>query len=132
MVETEGRVRSLLRGMVQAEDGFPGCAPSARGLGVRSGRDIPVGVLGKVRPESGGMSVAPDDPRRLPPHRRPPSLGGWGRDPVFELSAGSLGESLSWRPESGSHGVVEPAFVMFLDELQEVLCDSRLRWSVLA
>lgn len=101
--------------------------PTARTLGVRPGDDIPV-VAGKVRSGTGGMSVAPDTPMHLPDHRRPPHLGGSGKDPIWEISVDSLGPDLVFRQDKLNHGMVEPAREMTIDELQWALAALAPRW----
>src|SRR5947209_19528862 len=92
----------VFRSMRDADDGLPETEPAARCLGVRPGvgfgTDIPVDSQGYVYPETGGLSVAPTDPIHLPTHRRPPELGGTGKDPVWRLSIQTLDESLRYRP----------------------------------
>ena len=101
-----------------ADRSRPRCGPDARSLGARVPRDIEPDDRGDVHPETGGMSVSPDDPRNLPQHRRPPSLGGPGKDPVFVvfvIADVDVGASLVFRPDArnpGRHGFVEPAAIV--------------------
>jgi hypothetical protein len=121
---------TLYRAMIKDSDGKPLVVPTARGLGVRPVIDIPVDDEGRVEPESGGMSVARDDPAYLPPHRRPPSHGGTGSDPVWEIDEEELGEALVCRldvPPEG-HGLVEPLLVMTLDDYELALAETRDGW----
>lgn len=118
----------IYRGMRAGPDGLPTCGASARSLGVRVPKDIRPDPSGMVAPRTGGMSVAPHDPRKLPPHRRPPTLEGTGEDPVFEVDPTALGGRLSFRQDSPSHGLVEPAEIMPVDHLQGALCDTRRSW----
>ena len=87
----------LYRGMREA-DGLPVTGPTARTLGARPGVDVPVGPDGMVHPGTGGVSVSPDSPLNLPPHRRPPEFGGTGRDPVWRLDERDLPDGLSYPP----------------------------------
>jgi len=87
-------VQTIYRAMRKETDGLPALGESSSTLGARAQVDIPVEASGRVRPETGGMSVAPDDPRRLPKPRRPFSLGGTGRHPVFALPVAA--QSPSW------------------------------------
>jgi len=78
------------------------------------------------------MSVAPNSPLNLPQHRRPVSLGGTGRDPVFHLDAQTLPENLTYRSDPrapSQHGFVEPAGPTALDTLQRNLCQTADLWN---
>jgi hypothetical protein len=81
-------------------------------------------------PGQGGMSVAPNDPADLPRHRRPASLGGIGRDPVWYIEADDLGPDLVFRQDRPSHGLIEPKRAMTLDEFQAALARSRQFWKL--
>jgi hypothetical protein len=73
----------LFRGMKEHANGLPELGESSRCLGVRPGLDVPATELDDlVWPGEGGLSVSPDDPHGLPNFRRPPVLGGTGKDPV--------------------------------------------------
>jgi hypothetical protein len=104
--------------------------PTARTLGVRPQVDIPV-VAGQVRPNTGGMSVAPDDPVNLHPLRRPPAFGGSGKDPVWYIAVAALGVDLQFRQDSGTHGLIEPARAMSLHDLQKALDATKPYWKKL-
>lgn len=124
-------VYRLYRSMKVAGDGLPELGRSARQLGVRPQIDISVDEDGVVVGGAGGMSVAPDSPFRLPPHRRPSELGGTGKDPVWELDASSLGELLSYREDPllpGEHGFVEPGSPMGLERYEAALGATREVW----
>jgi len=110
--------------------GGPMVGPTARSLGVRPSVDIPV-VVGLVYPDTGGLSVAPDRPENLHPLRRPPILGGSGKDPVWWIGTDHLGDNLRFRQDSPTHGVVEPARAMALDEFQKALEHTKPAWGKL-
>jgi hypothetical protein len=110
--------------------GGPIIGPSARTLGVRPNVDILV-IAGQVRPKTGGLSVAPDRPENLHPLRRPRALGGSGKDPVWYIAVASLGNDLVFRQDSGTHGLIEPARTMLIDELQKALAATKLNWKKL-
>jgi hypothetical protein len=104
--------------------------PSARTLGVRPNLDIPV-LAGQVWPASGGMSVAPDFPGNLYPLRRPPALGGTGKDPVWYIATTNLGGTLQFRQDSATHGLIEPAQTMSIGDLQKALEATKPYWKKL-
>jgi hypothetical protein len=110
--------------------GAPMVGPSARMLGVRPNIDIPV-TAGQVQPNTGGLSVAPDRPDNLHPLRRPPGYGGTGKDPVWWIDSAALGNDLQFRSDSATHGLIEPARAMSIDEFQSALEASKLDWKKL-
>jgi hypothetical protein len=121
----------LFRAMIEAADGRPLTAQTARGLGLREG-EIPVDDDGLVRSGDGGLSVAYDNPRNLPPHRRPPEHGGTGSDPCWELSSAQLTEGLEYRPDPDleGHGFVEPAWTMEYGDYLDALLETRDLWRI--
>jgi hypothetical protein len=122
----------LYRGMKDDGEGMPSCGPSARELGVRLEGEIRISENGMVEPQTGGMSVAPDNPMNLKPHRRPERFGGYGPDPVWQIDADDLPDSLTYRPDPknpSGHGFVEPIERMTLTAYQEALATSRGVWS---
>ena len=123
-----GLSRTIYRSMTEGSDGLPKTGPTARQLGVRPHDDIPV-TGGNVSPMTGGMSVAPDTPGNLPSHRRPPSLGGTGKDPVWEFDLNNLGDGVRFRQDSQTHGLLEPGSVMSIDEFQKALAELAKYWS---
>ncbi len=119
--------------MKQDEDGKPLCGARANELGVRPGVDITADANGQVHPATGGLSTTPDDPSLLPPHVRPPRLGGKGRLPVFVLDVECLGAKLTSRRDpkhQTRHAFIEPAASMALAALQTLLCAGRENWKV--
>jgi len=125
----------LYRSMKEESDGFPAVGPSARLLGVRPGNQATPDVLASdpkdmVMPGQGGMSVAPDDPMNLLKHRRPVSLGGIGRDPVWYIETEDLDAFLAFRSDRPTHGLIEPAYPITLKEFQEALANSRFKWKI--
>jgi len=109
-------------------DGGPMPGPTARTLGVRPGDDLAI-VNGMVSPQTGGMSVAPDQPTNLPAHRRSPQFGGTGKDPVWKLESDGLGKDLVFRQDKAAHGLIEPAREMSIEDYQQALADLSPRWS---
>jgi hypothetical protein len=91
---TKDRMRDvcewMYRAMRAAADGLPEAGATARTLGARPGpgpgTDISV-IGGRVQPGPHGMSVTMDDPTLLPKVRKPRSMGGDGRDPLFRMRA---------------------------------------------
>ena len=132
--------KRLYRAM-KAQGSAPVCGNLANELGVRPGVDIIVDGGGQVHPSSGGLSTTPDDLARLPPHVRPPSLGGRGKLPVFVIevarldgpAAASAGaaELVARRDPKHpvKHAFIEPAHSMSLAELQGYLCATSERWA---
>jgi hypothetical protein len=125
----------LYRSMQEAGDGMPAVGPSGRLLGVRPGSDptpdvLAVNASDTVLPGQGGMSVAPDDPLHLLRHRRPASLGGTGRDPVWYIESAALAPELDFRPDRPGHGVIEPQRSLTLREFQNALADTRVSWKL--
>ena len=73
----------LFRDMKEDANGMPEIGENSRSLGVRPGIDVPATDSGDlVSSGQGGISVSPDDPQSLPYFRRPPALGGTGKDSV--------------------------------------------------
>jgi hypothetical protein len=99
-------------------------------VGERGGGSL-VDGLGWVQPVTRGLSVTPDDPKWLPPHVRPPALGGRGKLPVFVLEVAALNEGLTARRDPGNphrHAFVEPSAAVSVPRLQELLCSGRMNW----
>jgi len=122
--------KMLYRAMREDPSGGPLVGPSARTLGVRPNVDILIRA-GQVQPNSGGMSVAPDHAGNLHPLRRPPTYGGLGKDPVWSIALTALGGDLQFRQDSLTHGLIEPARPMSLDELQQALEATQPYWKKL-
>jgi hypothetical protein len=122
----------LYRAMQVAMDSHPEIGMTARTLGARPHIDILIqGAM--VYPNTGGISVAPDDPMNLPSHRRPPSFMGTGKDPVWRLNACDLGPELQYRPDPRSpttHGFIEPIAPTTFDEYQRALEATRESWQL--
>jgi len=97
-------------------------------LGVRVPQDIQPDGAGFVEPGLGGMSVTPNDPWDLPRHRRPPSLYGTGKRPVWEYSIAHLPSSLVLRLESVTHGLVEPGARMGITVYRSSLGSTAPDW----
>jgi hypothetical protein len=123
--------RFVYRAMREDPAGGPMIGPTARTLGVRPsappGGDIPV-ISRQVQPNTGGMSVAPDDPMNLPPIRRPKSLGGSGKDPVWYIDMDLLGADLAFIQDKPTHGVIGPSRAMRLDDFEKALAATRASW----
>ena len=122
----------VFRAMLKGPSGRPPCGSAANQLGVRPGTDIPVDPGKRVHPQTGGMSVTPDEISRLPPHVRPQRLpGGRGNLPVFELATSALSKEVVLRRDPKNtfrHAFLEPATSMLLDEPQAVLCATGSSW----
>jgi hypothetical protein len=77
------------------------------------------------------MSVAPDHPANLHPLRRPPAYGGAGKDPVWCIALHLLGNDLRFRQDTATHGLIEPARIMALDDLRRALEATKPLWKKL-
>jgi hypothetical protein len=111
----------------------PLCGTGSSQLGARENIDIHPDDQGNVQPGKGGMSVTPDDPKRLPPHYRPQNLGGLGRLPVFSISEQQLGQDLVYRPDPKKptqHGFIEPGMMMKQTLYQNALAKTEKDWSL--
>lgn len=123
----------LFRAMKEANDGLPVVGATARTLGARPVIDIPIDQNGMVWPRTGGISVTPNDPKKLPRHRRPRSLGGRGKDPVWCIPSSYLGPKLVYKADPNnptSHGFIEPAFPITFDDYQRALTGTRGSWQL--
>ena len=127
----DGMGITYYRAMKRDDDAKPRIGRSRRTLGVKlddDDADIPIQAGGWVLPNTGGMSVAVDDPRELPFHRRPPSLKGCGRDPVFALDGPLLPATLNARVERFPHALIEPQERVVLDDYETALESTREQW----
>lgn len=130
--------RPYYRSMKVSADGGPRCGPTGACLGVRppvigvKRGDIPTDASGRVVPNSGGLSVTPDDPAFMPEEFRPETLdGGLSRLPLFMIQAGEIGSDLQIRPDPRkprTHHFFEPVRAMHIDAYQGVLCATAPRW----
>ena len=138
------QLKTLYRGM-QADGNSPQVGRSARKLGIRPGQDVdttegPRGPCNGCNPETWvvannkGMSVAPNDPKNLPRHRRPPTFDGTGKDPVWSIEPG-LGLGLNavqyikyFEDKPGKHGVLAPRINMPLRIYENALASTRNQW----
>jgi len=75
------------------------------------------------------MSVAVDDALHLPKARRPKSLGGQGRDPVFSLLSSEIPSTIQVRVDIYPHALVEPAQRMMFSTFEGELSATRTLWS---
>lgn len=121
----------LFRAMREGADGMPLLEDSARGLGVRPGRDIIIDIKGMVHPKVGGMSAVPDNPSNLQIHRRPQEFGGTGKDPVWCIQCSSLPSSLKYIPDSPTHGTIQPSNIMTKDNYNQLLQSTKVFWKKL-
>lgn len=130
----------MFRAMKKAEDRRPVLGRTARTLGVRISPqgavpedppefDVYPDAAGHVLPGQ-GMSVAMHDPGGLPRHRKPRSLGGEGRDPVFSLPVSAVGKALNVNEDRPPHALIEPASRCPLEEYEAALAETRGSWEV--
>jgi RHS repeat-associated protein len=138
--DSDKKEKLLYRAM-KDENGSPrvGDGTDARSLTVRPSPPYPfdkadVIVVGGVVSPGQGLSVAPGNAMNLPAFRRPPSLGGTGKDPVWVLYGEvlRLSPELSYWKDSPTHGLIEPAFPMPLNEFQRALGETQEFWSKFA
>lgn len=128
---SEGATNRIYRAMKARPDDRPVVERSARALGVRPGRDIPVSGDGLVAPRTGGMSAVAGSPRELPAHRRPAEYDGVGRDPVFALPTDASYDGLAIRADKGPrhpHRAVEPESACQLEVYEAALALTRDAW----
>jgi hypothetical protein len=124
----------LYRAMRADSDGMPAVGPTARTLGVRGleaapFEDVPaLQPTDVVPPRVGGMSVTPNDPIYLPPLRLPMSMGGKGKDPIWQIDTADIGPDLLFRQDSTTHGLLEPVRPMTRGGLQSALEATRPKW----
>jgi hypothetical protein len=129
-------VKSFFRAMTPDVDGFPQTGRSARMLGVRVPQDIAADEKGFVKPETGGMSVAPNSAWSVPTHRRPRGMGkgSSGRidDRIYALANTAVpSDKLKVRldPEYPQrHAFVEPAIAIDLKGYEMNLVATRNDW----
>lgn len=124
--------QSIFRAMKAEADGLPKVGRSGRELGVRIDdptRDLAVSEDGTVGPGTGGMSVALDTARNLPKPRRPRSLGGQGRDPVFTMFTAEAPPALLVRTDNYPHALVEPSRRCPFRDFEADLASTRSLWS---
>jgi hypothetical protein len=52
-----------------------------------------------------------------------------GKDPVWSIASNLLGSALNCRQDSPTHGLIEPAQPMSLDDLQQALETTKPFWT---
>ena len=137
----------MFRSMLD-EGGKPKVGNDGKLLGVRippdPNADLPVDPNGKVHPQTGGMSVAPDwrklpyflIPKRLnasvPRARGKNDLVCWSMG-EGDFESATLNDHLELRVDQGhapTHGVVEPNFEMMIDSFQAALSQTCDLWVI--
>lgn len=76
---------------------------------------------------TGGMSVSLS-PDVLPTHRKPPELGGTGKNQVWAINTNDLGPDLTYVPDSPGHGTIQPTKPMTLEDYQKALAETNINW----
>ena len=117
-----GRARDLYRAM--RKDGeTPEVGPNQLGVRTKGTKiDLTPDVDGTVQPDTGGMSVIPDDPNDLPYHRRPISLEGSSTWPVWVISSPDIVSPLAIRPTDPKHWLIAPSRPMTLEKFRSDPC----------
>lgn len=121
----------LFRAMRKDPSDRPMGGATSNLLGARLGVDVRSDDGRFVKPLSGGMSVTPEDATRLPPHLRPPHLGGVGRLPIFRMTSDALPSCLAYRSDPNhprKHGFVEPTAPVQFAKYQSSLCATCELW----
>jgi hypothetical protein len=127
--------RRFYRVMIPGDDGLPKIGRSASTLGVRvEGRDRRPDIApkhGRVKPGCGGMSVTPDDWHGIYFAFLENAIDDGEPDEVWCLQHGSLGVDLMFRADPAkpdTHGFIEPAREMSLEEYESALEATRPHW----
>ena len=124
------------RAMTPDTDGLPVIGRNARTLGVRIPGDISPDENGIVKPETGGMSVAPGSIWNVPNHRRPRGMQkgstGPSGDFMYEIKESAIPVTrLVIRCDPAQpelHGFVEPATPVELSTYESDLASTRVDW----
>lgn len=114
---------TVYRAMIAANDDHPQPGITKRHLGVvDSGEyaDVIPDEDGLVHPDEGGMSVGPTR-GDVPRHRAK-------RDPIWRYDTEALPQTLQYRQDSPTHGLIEPAVSMPLEAYRELLAETRENW----
>lgn len=123
----------VYRAMKKDDQDKPVLGPNPRMLGVRDPTDITPNAQGDVTSDESGLSVSPPPPTNLPKHRRPQSLGGTGKDPVFKIDLSSIRKlDLVFIPDSQnpSHGFLAPAHQMTYRKYEDCISRTKDFWSL--
>ncbi len=118
--------------------GKPEVGNSANSLGVRTcgpHKDISI-IKGVVHPNTGGMSVTPNDPSKLPPHRLPSKLlprskkkRGSKSNSVFSFQVDKLNPPLALCGCRSDHALVGPLDCCVFSEFEQALYDTQNLWT---
>jgi hypothetical protein len=96
---------------------------------VRANTDLDV-IDGAVMPGTGGMSVN-TTVEAVPSFRKPPTLGGTGKDlSVFTIRSEDFDSRLLVVQDSKTHCTVQPNGSMSYDRYSQLLKESRPRWAL--
>ena len=129
----------VFRVMREDKDGLPNVAPSATGLGVRTGVDIDLDPRGNVLVNGKGMSVSPDW-RHVPLFRIPERLRhlkqgarGPNKNSCFRYGTGTFerghfAAGLTLEPDTPTHGTIAPAAPVPLSDYGDALAATRSGW----
>ena len=102
------------------------------GLEIRRGVDVDAFEDNDlVGPGGGGLSVTADEPRLLPSYRRPESLGGTSKHPVWSIDRDQLpAHLLSSRPDREAHELIEPTDQVMLTDFEGRVHGTAVDWKL--
>jgi hypothetical protein len=132
-----GDGRFVFRSM-KVDGDRPSIGPTSRQLGLRTNAgdesDIEIDDDGNVHANEEGLSVTPDDPRKLPVYRRPIEWGGVRScPPVWGIPLDALGSDLAYRGDPTNpknHGFIVPAQDMAFSQYKNAIEATRDRWEI--
>lgn len=96
---------------------------------MRENQDVFPDRNGQIFPGKGGMSIAPDDPTNLQPHRLPVEFDGKNKtDKLWRIYEDELPEGLNVDFDKRGHGNLQPAEPMDLETYRRLLRETIDKW----